>query len=58
LKLREIDGEGAELIYYRRPDQGAAKRSDYWIAPVGEAAALLALLTAALGVRARVVRGW
>jgi adenylate cyclase class IV len=54
LKLREIDDERAELIFYERPDLGAARRSDYWIAPIGEAGPLLAALAAALGVRARV----
>jgi predicted adenylyl cyclase CyaB len=54
LKLREIAGEATELIFYDRADQGEAKRSDYWIAPVADAAAMKALLAAGLGVRARV----
>jgi predicted adenylyl cyclase CyaB len=54
LKLREIDGVRAELIFYHRPDLGEAKRSDYRIVAVEEAAAARTLLEAALGVRARV----
>jgi predicted adenylyl cyclase CyaB len=54
LKLREIEGAASELIFYERPDQGEAKRSDYWIAPVADAAVMRALLSAALGVRVRV----
>ena len=54
LKRRVIDGERAELIAYDRPDRGEAKRSDYRIAPVVDADAVLAVLGAALGVRVRV----
>jgi predicted adenylyl cyclase CyaB len=51
LKLREIGGRPAELIWYARPDTQAAKASDYTLVPVPEPAALKAVLDAALGVR-------
>ena len=51
LKLREIVGQRAELVYYERPDQPAPKGSDYQLVPVPDPAALTAALTAALGVR-------
>ena len=51
LKLREIDGQPAELIYYDRADQAAARSSDYQITPVSDPAAIGELLMAALGVR-------
>ena len=49
LKLREIDGATAQLIWYVRPDTHAAKASDYQIVPVAEPRALCAALSAALG---------
>ena len=52
LKLREINHTSAELIYYDRPDDPAARISRYHIAPVTDPAALKSLLTAALGIRA------
>ena len=52
LKLREINNTSAELIYYDRPDDPAARISHYHIVPVIDPAALKALLGAALGVRA------
>lgn len=55
LKLRAFaDGRG-ELICYERPDASGPKTSRYGIAPVADAAALLAVLTAALP-RSGVVR--
>ncbi|MDZ7362614.1 MAG: class IV adenylate cyclase [candidate division KSB1 bacterium] len=51
LKLREIDGEAAQLIFYQRPDRAAIKRSDYLIAPVAWPAALREALAAAYGIR-------
>src|SRR5207249_2802979 len=41
-------------IFYERPNESGARRSDYTLVPVGEPAGLQAALTAALGVRARV----
>jgi predicted adenylyl cyclase CyaB len=52
LKLREIEGEKPQLIFYVRPDAAAVKRSDYLIAPVSAAAALREVLGAACGIRA------
>ena len=51
LKLREIDGERAELIWYERPDQSEPKASNYCIVPVDDPAAGKQSLVAALGVR-------
>jgi adenylate cyclase class IV len=56
LKLRLADTAAAapiplvgELISYERPDAAAARVSAYRIAPVADAAALIAVLTQALG---------
>src|SRR6185369_8587441 len=38
LKLREIRGERAELIWYQRPNRAAARDSDYVIVPVADPA--------------------
>ena len=55
LKLREIDGGvRAELIGYDRPDDIAARASDYRVVRVTDAADLKASLAAALGVRGEV----
>jgi predicted adenylyl cyclase CyaB len=51
LKLREINDASAELIFYRRPDDLAARLSRYQLVPVPDPAATKALLSAALGVR-------
>jgi adenylate cyclase, class 2 len=51
LKLREIDGRKAELIWYERPDRAEAKASDYLIVPVADPAGLKQALTLALGIR-------
>lgn len=50
LKLREIEGRGAQLVWYARCDQAAAKSSDYRLVSVSEPAALKQALAAALGV--------
>lgn len=50
LKLREIDGRGAQLVWYARADQAAAKSSDYRLVSVSEPAALKQALAAALGI--------
>jgi len=50
LKLREINGESAELIWYERPDQAAAKPSRYVVAPVEQVALVKQALTGSLGV--------
>ncbi len=54
LKLREINGSAAQLIWYARPDETAAKVSRYHLIEVANPAALRAVLDAALGVRCRV----
>lgn len=50
LKLREIDGQPAQLVSYARPDQPGPKGSDYVLTPVTDAALLKQALTMALGV--------
>jgi adenylate cyclase class IV len=54
LKLREIEGQPAELIWYDRPDQSAARTSAYYRVPAPDAAGLKAALAAAVGVRGEV----
>lgn len=58
LKLREIAQTGhastAVLIGYARPDTAGARASDFALAPIPDAAAVSAALSATLGVRARV----
>ncbi len=50
LKLREILGEAAQLIWYSRPDQAAAKESRYMLVDVPDAAAIKQALASACGV--------
>jgi adenylate cyclase, class 2 len=50
LKLREIEGHGAQLIGYDRPDEECATASDYRIIAIEDAQAARSLLTAALGI--------
>jgi predicted adenylyl cyclase CyaB len=52
LKLREIAGQPAQLIPYRRPDCAGAKGSEYRLVEVPNAIGLKQALTAALGVLA------
>ena len=52
LKLREINGQAAQLIWYSRPSVQEPKPSDYLVVPVSDAALLKAALAAALGTRA------
>lgn len=51
LKLRQIDGLSAELVWYARPDRQGPKASDYRLVPVSNPETLKAALTAALGVQ-------
>jgi predicted adenylyl cyclase CyaB len=51
LKLREIEGQAAQLIWYTRPDAHGPKPSDYQIVPVNAPGRLKVALTAALGMR-------
>jgi predicted adenylyl cyclase CyaB len=54
LKLRETAGFQAELIYYRRDENGPGRPSDYEIAHSADADALRSVLSHALGVLATV----
>jgi predicted adenylyl cyclase CyaB len=56
LKLREIAGQSAVLIFYDRPDERSARLSGYLLVPVPEPALLKSALTAALGVRSVVCK--
>src|SRR5262245_36938128 len=51
LKLREVEGEGAYLITYARPDEAGTRVSDYEVVPVSEPDALRRALASSLGVR-------
>src|SRR4051794_8194198 len=51
LKLREIRGGGAELIWYVRQNRAAARESNYALVAVEEPGPLKRALAAALGVR-------
>lgn len=50
LKLREIDGQTAQLIWYQRANSTDSRSSDYLLIPVAEPARLKAALCAALDV--------
>jgi len=54
LKLRQINGNQTELIWYERPDRAEARASNYYVVPVTDADLTLAALSAALGVRGAV----
>jgi adenylate cyclase, class 2 len=54
LKLRRIDGQADELIWYDRPDQGETRISRYYRVPVADADGLKTALTAAFGLRGEV----
>jgi predicted adenylyl cyclase CyaB len=56
LKLREIDGFAAELIWYDRPDNAEAQGSEYLIAAVADAAKLRQTLARAVGIRCVVAK--
>lgn len=56
LKLREIVGERAELIAYDRPDQKAAKTSQYYLVPIDSPDCLKQALSMTLGLRGVVVK--
>lgn len=51
LKLREIEGEEAQLIHYERPENAASRWSRFTVAPVSDPKAMEAVLCA-LGIRA------
>lgn len=54
LKLREVAGDTAELIFYERSDAAGPKLSNYTRCLVPDPIALHQILSAALGVRAAV----
>lgn len=50
LKLREVDGEAAELIYYQRPNEKGTKISDYSLFQTHSGESLKRLLVLALQI--------
>ena len=54
LKLRTINKQLTQLIWYCRPDSSDSKTSDYVIARVDDPEGVQATLTGALGIRCRV----
>jgi len=50
LKLREIDGLSAQLVWYARPDGDGPQASDYRLVPVSNPKTLRGALASALGV--------
>ncbi len=56
LKLREIDGQSAQLIWYNRSDEAHARKSEYYLLTVAEPALARQVLTNALGIRQTVVK--
>lgn len=54
LKLRELNRERGELIFYRRPEAEVTRFSDYHTAPVADCAALCNVLQLSLRIRKRV----
>ena len=56
LKLREIVGIRAELIWYDRSNEARSRKSDYRLTPITHPAELKASLAAALGIRGQVIK--
>jgi adenylate cyclase len=56
LKLRSINDESAELIYYARPDRPEAKNSYYEIYQTKDPAQLQKLLTLIFGIKNTVIK--
>ena len=54
LKLREIKGQGAELIWYSRSDEGKPRASHYMICEIEHPSVLSVLLDSALSTIGRV----
>jgi predicted adenylyl cyclase CyaB len=50
LKLRQIDGQAAQLVWYVRASDPRPKASDYHLVPVPQPETLLAALRAAMGI--------
>lgn len=51
LKLRQIDGLSAQLVWYSRSEQRGPKTSDYLLVPIANPQTVKAALAAALGVQ-------
>ncbi len=51
LKLREIDGQSAQLIWYARPDRAEARGSEYYLFEVHDPSLLKRMLESGLGIR-------
>ena len=51
LKLRVLAPDSGQLIYYERADTAGPKRSEYFVSPTDNPAALKAVLAPCLGVR-------
>lgn len=56
LKLRIIEGQGAQLIAYDRPESDPQRQSRFRITPVSDPGGLLAVLSAALDLRGSVIK--
>ncbi len=56
LKMREITGARAQLIYYRRDESRSRMDCAYQIATVSDPSGLRAVLTSALGLDVRVAK--
>jgi adenylate cyclase, class 2 len=54
LKLRDIEHDHAELIWYDRADLAGVKQSDYIVTPVADVASMHAALDRAAGTRGQV----
>jgi predicted adenylyl cyclase CyaB len=52
LKLREIDGEVAQLVYYERTDERTSRYSDYSLVEIADAPGFKRMMLDALGVKA------
>ncbi len=51
LKLREIDGASAQLIWYARSDQPQARKSEYYLLDIPDPGLTKQILATALGIR-------
>ena len=54
LKLREIESEHCELIWYDRPNNAESRTSTYFLVRVPDPTGMKLTLTAALGVRGQI----
>lgn len=52
LKLREIDGEESQLVYYERADESTSRYSNYSIVEITDVLGFKQMMTNALGVKA------